>query len=362
MTTFIGRFRRVPDTIASAPGRVNLIGEHTDYNEGYVLPVALSRRTTVTLARRGDSRVRVWSDMPEARVAAQYAVGAEARRGDWLDYVAGVTWVLRNAGLSIGGFDARVSSTVPPGRGLASSAALTVAVLRALRQAFGLPLDDVTLARLAQRVENDFVGAPVGIMDQMAASLGDAASALFLDARTLAWERVPQPPAIELAIVDSGISHRHAGGDYGRRRAECEEAARLLGVRALRDLSAGDLERAERLPPPLGRRVRHVVTENERVIAMVHALRADDPARCGGLLDAAHASLRDDFEVSLPAIDRLVAAARRQPDAYGARLTGGGFGGAIVVLTRAGRGGTVARAAAAAVPDITAAVIMPTAA
>jgi len=362
MRPFTALFGGVPDTIASAPGRVNLIGEHTDYNEGYVLPVALERHTVVELARRDGPRVRVWSDAVEGAEGQEYTLGAEARRGDSLDYVAGVSSALRSAGFPIGGFDARITSTVPAGRGLASSAALTVALLRALRQAFAVPIDDVALARVAQAAENDFVGAPVGIMDQMAASLGDSASALFLDTRDLVWERIAVPSSMELAIVDSGISHRHAGGDYRRRREECEQAARLLGVGALRDVTLDDRARIDALPAPLPRRVRHVVTENARVLAMVDALRAEDPARCGALLDAAHASLRDDFQVSLPSIDRLVDIARRQPDAYGARLTGGGFGGAIVVLTRAGRGGVVARAAAAATPDIRAAVIVPSAA
>lgn len=196
----------------------------------------------------------------------------------------------------------------------------------------------------------------------MAASVGDVAHALFLDTRTLAWERIPQPASVELAVIDSGISHRHAGGEYRVRRRECEDAAAALGVPALRDLGAEDLPRAAALPEPLGRRVRHVVTENARVLAMVEGLRAGDAERCGALLTAAHASLRDDFEVSLPAIDRLVELAHAHPAVYGARLSGGGFGGAIVLLARPGEARAVATAVAERATGLAADVILPAAA
>jgi galactokinase len=361
VTAFAAIFGGAPDVSASAPGRVNLIGEHTDYNDGYVLPVALARRTTVELARRGGARVRAWSEAAAATGVADYALGAERRRGDWVDYVQGVTRALAAAGHPVEGFDAHIDSAVPVGRGLASSAALEVALLRALRDAFGLDLDDVALARLGQRAEHDFVGAPVGIMDQMAASLGESAWALFLDTRALRWERVPLPDSVELVIIDSGISHRHASGSYGARRAECERAAALLGVRALRDVSPDDLSRVAALPEPLNRRARHVVTENARVLDMVGALRAGDVVRCGRLLDETHASLRDDFEVSLPPIDRLVESARGQRGVYGARLTGGGFGGAIVALARAGEGLDAARRVAGAAIDSRPDIILPAA-
>lgn len=324
---------------ADAPGRVNLIGEHTDYSHGFVLPAAIPQRTRVLLAPRADIVVRVASH--EIGEAAAYALGEERRSGRWLDYVQGVTWALREAGHAIWGFDAAIASDVPMGSGLASSAALEVALLRALRAAFGLDLDDVRLALLAQRAESAFVGARVGVMDQMAASLADDRTALFLDTRSLAWERVPLPRGAELVVIDSGVRHDHAAGGYNVRRSECERAATLLGVASLRDAGPDDVARAA-LPDPLSRRARHVVTENARVLEALAAMRAGDLARLGALFDASHESLRDDFEVSVPETDLLVDLARREPEVFGARLTGGGFGGSVVILARTGAGREVA--------------------
>jgi len=338
--SFAAIFGRSPSVTADAPGRVNLIGEHTDYNRGFVLPTPIPQRTVAELAPHADERVRAASDTLAGGVE-EYALGAEARGRGWLDYVQGLTWALRADGALILGFDLRVASTVPIGAGLASSAALEVAVLRALRAAFRLPLDDVELALLGQRAENEFVGARVGVMDQMAASLGAEGTALLVDTRSLAHRRVPLPAGAELVVIDSGVAHSNRAGGYNARRAECERACVLLGVAALRELGVDDLPRLAGLPDPLARRVRHVVGENERVLAAVAALETGDVARLGALLDASHASLRDDYEVSTPEIDLLVEAARAEPDVLGARLTGGGFGGAVVVLTRAGRGATV---------------------
>jgi galactokinase len=331
---FESHFGRAPDVHASAPGRVNLIGEHTDYNGGLVLPTAIPQRTTVWLGRRSDDRVRVASAAAPAAVPREYRLGAETRGDDWLDYVQGCTRVL-GAVAPLGGFEAWIVSDVPPGSGLSSSAALEVSLLRALRAAFHPTLDDVALAMLAHRAEHDFVGARVGIMDQMASSLADERSALFLDARSLEHEAIPLPDGLDLAVLDSGIPHRHAGGGYNTRRAECEAACRALGVRQLRELGADDLERLPALPAPLACRVRHVVTENARVVEAVAALRAGHLERLGALFAASHASMRDDFQVSLPEIDALVAIAAADPAVYGARLTGGGFGGAVVVAARA---------------------------
>jgi galactokinase len=248
--------------------------------------------------------------------------------------VQGVTSVLASAEHRIGGFSARIESNVPVGSGLSSSAALEISLLRALREAFGLALEDEDLARLGQRAENEFVGAPVGIMDLMAAAFADESHALFLDTRALTYERVPIPPGAALLVIDSGVAHQHAGGDYRTRRAECERAASQLGVPQLRDLDIADLPRIATLPAPLSRRARHVVTEDARVLDTVAALRAGDLPRAGHLFSASHASMRDDFEVSVPAVDLLVSIAAAQPGVYGARLTGGGFGGAIVALAR----------------------------
>ena len=348
--SFAELFGRAPDVRASAPGRVNLIGEHTDYNEGYVLPVAIPQRTSVELARRDDGTARVWSGDVESDAApSRFVLGEEARGRGFLDYVQGVTRALREKGIAVPGFDARITSEVPLGAGLSSSAALSVALLRALRAAFALPIDDVGIARLGQRAENDLVGAPVGIMDPMASSLAGTESALFLDTRSLAYELVPIPPAIELVVIDSGVPHSHATGEYRARRADCERASALLGIPSLRALAAADLAGlASSLPEALLRRARHVVTENERVLATVAALRSGEVAALGPLFAASQASMRDDYEVSVPPIDRLVELARAEPDVVGARLTGGGFGGSVVIVARRGSGrGVAARIARA---------------
>jgi galactokinase len=348
MPNFATMFGGPPAVNADAPGRVNLIGEHTDYNGGFVLPTAIPQRCRVELAPRPGDRVRAWSGAgdPDAGPAS-YRLGGETRTGGWLDYVQGITHVLRGAGHRLEGFDARIESAVPLGSGLSSSAALSVSLMRALRQAFGLDLDDVALARLGQRSENEFVGAQVGIMDPMAASLADEGTALFLDARSLAFERVPLPAGADLIVLHSGVAHNHAAGDYNTRRAECERACGLLGVGLLRDLGPADLPRVEALPEPLRRRARHVVTEDERVGQAVAAMRAGDLARLGELFYDSHASMRNDYEVSVPEIDLIVDLARGEPAVYGARLTGGGFGGSVVMLARRGEGrGAAGRIAA----------------
>ena len=327
-----------------APGRVNLVGEHTDYNGGFVLPMAIPQQTHVELRRRSDSRVRVFSaNKSQASEVLEFELGQEATGRGWLDYVQGVTQVLRKEGHTLGGVELRISSEVPLGSGLSSSASLDVALLRAFRGAFALSLDDVKIALLGQRVETDFVGAPVGVMDPMATSIAGLNVALFLDTQSLRFERVPLPPGAEPVIINSGVAHNHSAGDYRVRRAECEKAAGLLGVSSLRELTEADLPRALALPEPLGRRVKHVVTENARVLATVEAMRAGDVARMGQLFYASHDSQRLDYEVSVPEIDLLVDLAREDADVFGARLTGGGFGGSVVMLARPGTGAFVAR-------------------
>jgi len=320
---------------------VNLIGEHTDYNAGFVLPAPIPQRTHVELARRADRRIVVTSRELGAR--DEYELGHERRTGGWIDYIQGCTHALASAGHRLEGAELHIHSDVPLGSGLASSAALEVAVLRALRSACELALDDLALALLGQRAENEIVGAPVGAMDQLAASLGAPGFALFIDIRSLASRRIPLPDA-DLLVISSGIQHDHAAGDYRVRRAECEAAARQLGVAALRDVDLADLPRIARLPDPLARRARHIVSENARVLAAVDALAAGDLARLGALFCQSHASLRDDFEISIPAIDVLVELAAAHPEIYGARLTGGGFGGSIVALAHPGHGHRIAAA------------------
>ncbi len=316
---------------ASAPGVFNLIGEHPDEHGGFVLPTPIPRRTYVELHLRDDDQVRVWSR--EAGEWGEYRLGEERRRGVWLDYVMGCTHALRTAGHALRGAELRIHSELPLGSGLASSAALELAVLRAMRAAFALDLDDLELALLGQRAETEFVGAPVGPADSLCASLCEPGVALLIDTRTLALRTIPLPRDLELLVIDSGVAHEHAGGSRTR-RAECDEAARRLGVSALSELGPEQLGRVAALPEPLARRARHVISENQRVLAAAAALEADDRPTLGRLFAESHASLRDDFGVSIPALDQLVELAREDPAVFAARMTGGG--GSIIALARAG--------------------------
>jgi galactokinase len=349
---FVELFGRPPDLAAEAPGRVNLIGEHTDYNGGLMLPTPLPQRTRVELARRADRQVRAFSATIPTQGASPtvYTLGAEARTGRWIDYVQGATQALARAGFAIGGVDLRIESQVPRGGGVSSSAALLVALLRGLRERFELALDDVALAHLARRAENELVGAPVGIMDPLVCSVGRPGQALLIDADAGTTRHVALPADLELVVVDSGVHHSHAAGDYRTRKAECDAACVSLGVASLRAAEAlPHLEaRLAALPAPLEARVRHVVSENARVRQAVAAMESGDTAGLGAVLNAGHASLRDDYAVSVPAIDRLVAIAQAEPGILGARLTGGGFGGAIVALASIGHGAAAAVAIAAA--------------
>jgi galactokinase len=326
---------------ATAPGRVNLIGEHTDYQQGFVLPAAIPQRTAVVLQTRPDDIVRASSvDLGDP---IQYRLNDEQPRKVWSDYIQGITWALAQQDIRLGGFELRVRSNVPIGSGLSSSAALEIATLRGLRAAFDLDLTDVALAQTAQRAEVEFVGVPVGIMDQMASSLADEHEALFLDTRTLHFERIAFPGNLELVVIDSGVSHQHTGGGYITRRREADEAARQLGLTWLRDLPSDQLGRLAGLPPVLARRARHIVLENERVRDAATSLLDGDVRRLGLLFNASHRSLRDDYEVSVAEVDRLVELAIADRDVFGARMTGGGFGGAVVIAAGAATGGAVAR-------------------
>jgi galactokinase len=271
-----------------------------------------------------------------------YELGREQPGRGWLDYIQGVTQILRASGHAVRGFDALIISDVPVGSGLSSSAALSVSLLRALREAFDLALDPLHLALSAQQVENRFVGAQVGVMDPMACSLGQDGIALFIDTRSMEYRPVPLPPGADLVVISSGVAHQHSAGDYNTRRTECERAGALLGVRQLRDLDRSALPRIAALPEPLNRRARHVVTENARVLAAIEAMDTGDLGRLGELFCASHASQRDDYGVSVPEVDLLVELACAQGDVFGARLTGGGFGGSVVILARKGHGAAVA--------------------
>jgi galactokinase len=313
---------------AFAPGRVNLIGEHTDYNDGLCLPFAIADGVTVAIEPGDDGTVEAWAaDLGEHDVLP---AGAPAPAAGWRAFVRGTVAELARAGLPPRGGRLQISGTVPRGRGLSSSAALEVALALALLAHAGHPEPDRRdLARLCSRVEHDWVGARTGLLDQLAALFGRAGHAIRLDLRDLAVDPVPLDlGAWRLVVADSGVERAHAGSGYNERRRECRAACELLGVAALRD---ADPDATARLPAPLDRRARHVLTENERVEAAVRALGRRDLAELGRLLDAAHASLRDDFEVSVPEVEttreRLKAAG-----AAGARLMGGGFGGAVLAL------------------------------
>lgn len=345
--SFLELFGAPPEADATAPGRVNLLGEHTDYHDGFVLPTTIPQRTHAAVRARADRHVRAWSTGTSKEVD-QYDIGSEAPGRGWLDYVQGLTNALSRRGFDLPGFDLRLESAVPIGAGVSSSAALEVSVLRALRTRFDLALDDVALARAAQAAETDFVGAPVGIMDQMTSSIGRDGDVLFLDTRTLAFERIPLPGNADLVVIDSGIAHAHAGGDYATRRRESFDAAAQLGLAHLRDAGPDTLSRLAALDPVLARRARHVITENQRVCDAVAALRHGDLQSFGQLMNGSHTSMRDDYEVSTPEIDILVRIAQQDADALGARLTGGGFGGAIVALVRAGTGAHVSARVVAA--------------
>ncbi len=334
---FQERFRRSA-RVFSAPGRVNLIGEHTDYNDGFVLPMAIAERTWVAAAPRTD-RVIVahsleQSDQRDLRLDAPWQ-----RRGDWLDYVEGVARALSARGVAVGGADLLVTSDVPLGAGLSSSAALELAVGLALSELAGAAVSHADLARVGQIAENEYVGVRSGAMDQLASGLGRAGHALFIDCRSLEVTPIALPQAaVEILIVDSGVKHAHAGGGYNQRRAECQRAVELLALagrprRSLRDVTLDELDGlAGILPDPIFRRTRHVVRENARTEAAVDALTRGNLERFGELMNESHASLRDDYEVSAAEIDHLVAEAQRQKGVLGARMTGGGFGGSMLVL------------------------------
>ena len=351
----------------SAPGRVNLIGEHTDYNDGFVLPFAIDRRATVTVGVRDDRLLRVASTFEEGVNEISLDALDPASMTGWPAYVFGIAWALQTAPerattpsfaaaggdlstidlSAVPGLDVFVESEVPVGAGLSSSAALECSAAVAMTELWSLDLGRETLAAVGQLSENEAVGAPTGIMDQSASLLGRADSAVFLDCRSLDSEVVDLgfgASDLEVLVVDTHVEHAHATGGYVDRRASCERGAEAMGVSSLRDLDADDLPRAaELLDDETYRRVRHVVTENQRVLDTVKALRTEGPTAIGALLDASHVSMRDDFEISVPELDLAVETAQRA-GALGARMTGGGFGGSAIALVRSADREAVAEA------------------
>lgn len=332
-------FSRAPQ-LFRAPGRVNLIGEHTDYNDGFALPAAIDLAVLTAAAPRADRRLRVSS--LAMRETFEFDLDAEpSPSASWTDYVRGVALMLERAGYRCEGADLMIDGDLPMGAGLSASAALEVSVACALTRIAGLDVDRLELAKICQRAENEFVGARCGVMDQYASCFGVAGCVLALDCRRLESRPIPLPARARLVVCDSMARHRIADSEYNRRREECERAVALLskhidGIAALRDVTREELERRKNdLPEIVFRRARHVVGENERTLRAAAALEIGDLAECGRLIDLSHESLRDDFEVSCPELDRLVEIARGLGGVHGARMMGGGFGGCVICLVEA---------------------------
>ncbi len=331
---FAAHFDRDPDFLVRAPGRVNLIGEHTDYNDGYVLPLAIDPAIWIAVRPRPDRIIRAWS--VDFQGMLEFAVDdlspAPGHAHAWGEYVKGVAWALREAGHRLNGWDGVVLGEVPIGAGLSSSAAIQIAVARAFADASGLPWDPIAMARIAQRAENEWVGLQCGIMDQLASAAGRRDHAVLIDCRSLEVKPIAIPAGVRIVVLDTATRRDLTTSAYNERRQQCEDAARAYGVASLRDVTAAQLAtRPAGISDVAFRRARHVVTENERVLQMASALPLGDLRRAAALMDEGHRSLREDFEVSSPALDAMVAAAQRA-GSLGARMTGGGFGGCAVAL------------------------------
>ncbi len=342
---FAAAFGGAPDCIARAPGRVNLIGEHTDYNDGFVLPAAIGVETLVAARRRPDRQVNILAaDMDGARTSfdLDQPILPDPSHS-WSNYLRGMLFAMQAGGSELCGADVAVAGSIPRGSGLSSSASFCVATGSAFNALAGLGLSATAIARLAQAAECDFVGMRCGIMDQLASACGQEGHALLIDCRTLACEPVAMPQDLAIVIVQSGIVRGLVHGAYNERRAQCEQAAQTLGVAALRDADMAMLKAAkERLDPLCFARARHVITENDRTLAAGKALNAGDLAALGRLMAQSHASMRDDFAITLPPIDRLVELLQDAiGEKGGARMTGGGFGGAVVALMQSDRVGAV---------------------
>ncbi len=332
---FESRFGDAPAFVARAPGRVNLIGEHTDYNDGFVLPMAIDRAIWIALRPRRDEQVRVHS-LDLDRSATFALADLRYENAGWIEYIKGVAWALREAGYTLTGWEGVLSGDVPRGAGLSSSAAVELATARAFQAVSGFPWDPPAMALLGQKAENQWVGMNCGIMDQMISAAGEAGHALLIDCRSLATTSVPLPPGAVVVILDTATRRGLVDSAYNERRAQCEAAARYFSVSALRDVS---MERFEAegggLEDVIYRRARHVISENARTLAAAAAMQAGDAVELGRLMDASHISMRDDFEISGPALNIMVACAQEEPGCYGARMTGGGFAGCAVALVDA---------------------------
>lgn len=336
---FADRFSSQP-RIFRAPGRVNIIGEHTDYNDGFVLPAAIDLYTWTAIGPRSDRKLSVHSQNFDESSEIDLDSPSPSPKDHWLDYVHGVAVMLQKSGIPVSGANLSIFSNVPLGSGLSSSAALEVSVASALLANSGRSLGLAEIARLCQRAENEFVGARVGIMDQFASCFGSAGKAILLDCRSLDYKLLPLPVDVAMVICNTMVKHEHSGGEYNERRAQCEEGVRLLrkfvpAARALRDISLAQLEshRAD-LPAQTYRRCHHVISENDRVMKTVQALQSGDMGIVGKCMADSHRSLKEDYEVSSTELDAMVSAARDLPGVIGARMTGGGFGGCTINLVR----------------------------
>jgi galactokinase len=330
-SAFEAAFGRRAEVIAVAPGRMNVVGEHTDYNDGFVLPAAIDRFTAVALSWRDDDRIKIQSEQVGARVELDRL--PSVRSSGWADYALGVAHEMRQRFGAGPGFELAIASDIPIGSGLSSSGALEVATAMAMLRGLAKTLSDIELARLCQGAENRYVGAQTGIMDQLTSLIARAGSAVFLDCRSLETEMVQLPDAsVSWLLIDTRVRHQLAASGYNDRRSQCQAAAHALGLRSLRDLRDGDVDRI--VDPVQQRRARHVFTENARVFQAVDALRQGSVEDLGPILFASHSSLRDDFEVSCAELDCLVDLARAASQVIGARMMGGGFGGCVLALVQ----------------------------
>ena len=335
-TAFVSAFGTAPALAVQAPGRVNLIGEHTDYNDGFVLPCAINYRTVICGSPRDDGQVRVVAaDYGDERDEFGLDTAIEARPDRlWANYVRGVVKYLQEAGHGLRGADLAISGNVPQGAGLSSSASLEVATGQFFTSLSSLAIDPTELALIGQRAENRFVGCNCGIMDQLISARGEAGHALLIDCRSLATQSVAMPAGVAVVIINSNVQRGLVGSEYNTRRRQCEEAARFFGVKALRDVDHATYQaRAAGLDPVVARRARHIITDSQRAVDLAAALSAGDMRRIGQLMADSHASMRDDFEITCPQVDALVEIVKDViGDAGGVRMTGGGFGGCVVAL------------------------------
>jgi galactokinase len=332
---FEQRFGAAPTLVVRAPGRVNLIGEHTDYNDGFVLPMAIERAAYIALRPRHDSFVLAYSlDFDDVK---EFDLEDIAKRGlDWAEYVQGVAWAMQEAGYRLKGWEGVIAGDVPIGAGLSSSAALEMATARAFASVGDLPWDARQMAQIGQKTENDWIDVKSGIMDQMISAGGVEGSALLIDCRWLTLDPVPLPDGTVVVILDTATRRELAESKYNERREQCEAAAKFFGVPALRDVSMTQFDAAsDLLEETTRKRARHVISENARTLQAAAAMRAGDAAELGRLMNGSHVSMRDDFEISRWEIDKMVELAQAHPACYGARMTGGGFGGCCVALVQA---------------------------